>query len=42
MTIQKIITTEETSSRYGHSAVKNNDKKAHFHYSVRIDTFWWM
>ena len=29
MTIHKIFTIEEPSSRYGHSAVKNNDKQAY-------------
>lgn len=29
MTIHKIFTIEEPSSRYGHSAIKNNDKQAY-------------
>ena len=29
MTIHKIFTIEESSSRYGHSAIKNNDKQAY-------------
>ena len=29
MTIHKIFTIEEPSSRCGHSAVKNNDKQAY-------------